>query len=166
VQPGDTLFRIALRFGTTVEAIVLANGIVNPQLISVGQKLWIPGSSDGEVPGPTIYVVQRGDTLYSIARRFGTTWRVLAAVNGLSDPRSIHVGQQLIIPGADPGSDTPGSGTPAPTPPPSQEIYIVRPGDTLWSIAMHHGTTTWAIIAANDLQNPSLIYPGQELIIP
>ncbi len=44
--------------------------------------------------------------------------------------------------------------------------YIVRPGDTLWAIALRYGTTPWAIAAVNGLRNPNLIYPGQRLIIP
>ena len=150
---GDNLFRIALRFGTTIQAIVQANGIVNPRLIRVGQVLWIPSPSGGT---PAVYIVQRGDTLYSIARRFGTTYQVLAAVNGLSNPRLIYVGQRLTIPGP---------GAPVPTPPP-QTVYVVRRGDTLWSIALRFGTTPWAIAVANGLWNLNLIYPGQRLIIP
>jgi len=153
VRPGDNLFRIALRFGTTIQAIAQANGIVNPRLIRVGQVLWIPSSSSVT---PTVYIVRRGDTLYSIARRFGTTYQVLAAVNGLHNPRLIYAGQRLIIPGP---------GAPWPTPPP-QGVYIVRRGDTLWSIAARFGTTSWAIAVANGLTNPNLIYPGQRLIIP
>lgn len=157
VRPGDNLFRLALRFGTTIQAIVRANGIVNPRLIFVGQVLWIPSSAGGPGPiNPTIYVVQRGDTLYSIARRFGTTYQVLAAVNHLRNPRLIYVGQRLIIPG---------SGVPGP-PPPSHRVHVVRRGETLWSIALRYGTTPWAIAVANGLRNPSLIYPGQRLIIP
>jgi LysM repeat protein len=153
VRPGDNLFRIALRFGTTIQAIVQANGIINPRLIRVGQVLWIPSPSGGT---PTVHIVQRGDTLYSIARRFGTTYQVLAAVNGLSNPRLIYVGQRLIIPGP---------GAPGPTPPP-QTVYVVQRGDTLWSIALRFGTTPWAIAVANGLWNPNLIYLGQRLIIP
>jgi putative chitinase len=156
VRPGDNLFRIALRFGTTIQAIARANGIVNPRLIYVGQVLWIPTAHPGPPTNPTIYVVQRGDTLYSIARRFGTTYQVLAAVNGIANPRLIYVGQRLIIPGG-------GSPVPTPTPP---QIYVVRPGDTLWSIALRFGTSPWAIAVSNGLRNPNLIYVGQRLIIP
>ena len=152
---GDTLFRIALHFGATVQAIAQANGIANPNMIFAGQVLWIPGGGGGGT-GATTYVVRPGDTLYSIARRFGTSYQALAAANGLHSPYTIYVGQKLVIPG---------SGAPAPTPP-SGNVYIVRPGDTLWSIAMRYGTTPWAIAAANGLANPNFIYPGQRLIIP
>jgi LysM repeat protein len=153
VQRGDTLTRIAWRYGTTVQAIVQANGIVNPNLIYYGQRLWIPSSSGGWY-GSTVYIVQRGDTLYAIARRYGTTYQRIAAANGLYYPYTIYVGQRLVIPG---------SGT---SPPPSQRIYIVQRGDTLWAIAIRYGTTPWAIAAANGLTNLNYIYVGQRLIIP
>jgi LysM repeat protein len=99
VQPGDTLYSIASRYGTTVEAIRLANGIVNPWFIQVGQKLVIPrGSPASSTSSGATYVVQRGDTLYSIAAQFDrNVWDIVAA-NNLSDPGTIWVGQVLVIP--------------------------------------------------------------------
>jgi LysM repeat protein len=100
VQTGDTLFSIARRFNTTVSAITLANGIVNPALIRAGQALIIPaaGSQGAAVPEGTTYIVQAGDTLTSIAARFGkTTWDIVVA-NNLPDPQTIFVGQTLVIP--------------------------------------------------------------------
>lgn len=154
VRPGDTLFRIALRYGTTVQAIVQANGIINPNQIFYGQVFWIPSSGGGTTGTTTYYIVRRGDTLYSIARRFGTTYQALAAINGLRSPHRIYVGQRLVIPGY---------GTAVP---PSQRVYVVRSGDTLWSIALRYGTSPWAIAAANGLWNLNLIYVGQRLVIP
>lgn len=125
VQPGDTLYAIAGRFGTTVQAIVAANGISNPNIINVGQVLIIPGEG-GPVPTPTppggggggTYTVQPGDSLSAIARRFGTTWQELAALNGISNPNIIHVGQVLQIPGGGGGTPPPPGPTPTPPPPP------------------------------------------------
>ncbi|MDX1687874.1 MAG: LysM domain-containing protein [Candidatus Promineifilaceae bacterium] len=139
VQPGDTLYGIAGRFGTTVPAIVAANNIENPNLIYVGQELVIPEGSEpppattpapGTTPTPTpppgsggqtTYVVQPGDTLYAIARRFGTNVPTLVAANNIANPNLISVGQTLIIPGGSPQPGTtpaPGA-TPTPPPPPS-----------------------------------------------
>lgn len=154
VRFGDTLWSIARRFGTTVQAIAQANGIVNINYIRVGQVLCIPGGTPPPTPPPSgVYIVQPGDTLWSIARRFGTTVEAIAWVNGIINPNYIYVGQRLIIPGGI-------------TPPPTQTVYIVRWGDTLWSIARRFGTTAWAIALANNLWNPNYIYVGQRLIIP
>lgn len=94
VQPGENLFRIALRYGTTVEAIVAANHLPDQHSIRVGQELRIPVESGSD---SNTYIVQRGDTLYSIARRFDTTVETLAALNGIASPYTIEVGQTLIV---------------------------------------------------------------------
>ena len=99
VQPGETLFSIGLTYNTTWQAIAQANGIANPWFIYVGQKLVIPSGGGGSMPPvPTsTYVVQPGDTLYTIAMRFNTTIQTLMVVNNLSNPNTIYVGQVLKI---------------------------------------------------------------------
>ncbi len=158
---GETLYSIARRYGTTVSAISAFNGISNPNYIYVGQRLTIPsGSYTPPAPGGGTYTVKRGDTLFSIARRYGLSVNQLAQANNIYNPSYIYVGQVLIIPGySQPQPQptviyTPGS------------YYTVRPGDTLSSIALRYGTTTWAIAIANNIANPSLIRAGQVLFIP
>lgn len=97
VQPGDSLYSIALRFNTTVDAIVRANNILNPWYIWVGQRLFIPSGWPTPPPGRT-YVVQPGDTLFSIALRYGTTVWAIALANNIPNPNLIYVGQVLRIP--------------------------------------------------------------------
>jgi LysM repeat protein len=114
-------------------------------------------------PGPTItYVVRTGDTLYSIAYRFCVSVRDLMVANGITNPNYIRVGQVLTIP--NPCSTPPPTRTP-PAPRPTRTIYVVQPGDTLYSIARRFGTTVWAIARANHIVNPHLIYVGQRLVI-
>jgi peptidoglycan-N-acetylglucosamine deacetylase len=107
VQSGDTLGSIAKRYGTTVQAIVSANNLANPDSIKVGQQLVIPGGGSAAVSGaaamPTAgqsrsYAVQRGDTLLSIARRFGLTVKQLQQANNITNPDKIYPGQTLVIP--------------------------------------------------------------------
>ncbi len=102
VQRGENLFRIALRYGTTVQAIASANGISNPAMIYVGQRLTIPGGS-GQPAQPgggsgSTYVVQPGDNLFRIALRFNMSYLALAQYNGITNPAHIYVGQVLRIP--------------------------------------------------------------------
>ncbi len=157
VRAGDTLSSIAARHGTTVSALVAANNIANPNLIRVGQVLTIPGAATPPTPVPATYTVRPGDTLFSIAQRFGTTVSTLAAANNIANPNLISVGQVLRIP----------TGTaPAPPQPPVGGSYTVRAGDTLSSIAARHGTTVSALAAANNIANPNLIRVGQVLVIP
>lgn len=100
VQPGDTIWSIAARFNTTVEAIAIANRLINPNFIYVGQKLIIPapGQAPAQVSQPKIHIVQYGETLTSIAFRYGTTVEAIMRANNLPNPNFIYVGQRLIIP--------------------------------------------------------------------
>jgi len=111
VQPGDTLSRIAARFNTSVATLAVNNGILNPNLIRVGQQLVVPamgsGGADPDQPPtavpvqplpPQVYVVQPGDNLYRISLRFGVSMLDIANANGILNANRIFVGQQLVIP--------------------------------------------------------------------
>ena len=99
VQHGDTLFSIAQAYGLSMEVLAEANGLTYPYTVYVGQRLVIPLE---ETPQPTptgqTYIVQYGDTLYSIALAFGLSVEALAEANGLTYPYTIYVGQRLVIP--------------------------------------------------------------------
>ena len=100
VQPGENLFRIALHYGMTHRAVAAANGIINPDLIYVGQRLTI--STEGTAPAvPTkgrIHVVQPGENLFRIALRYGITVEAMAAANGILNVNLVYPGQELLIP--------------------------------------------------------------------
>ncbi|MFP4394902.1 MAG: LysM peptidoglycan-binding domain-containing protein [Anaerolineales bacterium] len=104
VQAGENLFRIALRYGTTVERLAQVNGITNPARIHVGQKITIPGTGeDGETPPPsgdgaTTHVVQAGENLFRIALRYNYDYFYLARYNGITNPATIYPGQVIKIP--------------------------------------------------------------------
>ncbi|MBN1977691.1 MAG: LysM peptidoglycan-binding domain-containing protein [Anaerolineae bacterium] len=159
VQPGENLYRIALRYGVTVNAIAQANGLSDTRHIYVGQRLIIPAGSPSAPPSSGgVHVVQRGENLYRIAMRYGTTVQALAAANGIVNTSRIYVGQRLVIPGY--------SGSPPSTPPASGQTYVVKRGDTLSAIALRYGVSVWSIAQLNAISNPSLIYVGQVLRIP
>lgn len=181
VQPGDNLFRISLRFGTTIQAIQQANGLTT-SIIYVGQVLTIPGTSASTpstaTPAPSgsisgTYTVQSGDTLFRIALNHGSSVSAIQQANGLTSSL-IFVGQVLAIPGTSGTTTTPvpSSSTPTATPVPatsepssSAGTHTVKAGDTLWRIALNNGTTVSAIQQASGLAS-SVIYVGQVLIIP
>ncbi|MEZ5237031.1 MAG: LysM peptidoglycan-binding domain-containing protein [Acidimicrobiales bacterium] len=106
VRPGDTLYSIANRFGTTVADLTARNALVNAGQIRAGQILIVPALPDVTEPrfdpqsGAVAmnYTVVSGDTLNSIARRFGTSASNLALANGIANPNAIYVGQILSIP--------------------------------------------------------------------
>jgi peptidoglycan-N-acetylglucosamine deacetylase len=96
VRWGDTLYRIAVRYGTTVYSLMKLNGLTDPNKIIAGQTICVkPG---GSIPFGFLYTVKAGDTLYSIARRYGWSVWYLASVNHISNPNYIKIGQVLLIP--------------------------------------------------------------------
>jgi LysM repeat protein len=153
VQWGENLTRIAIRYGVTVQALAVANGIWNPDCVWAGLKLWIP--MPGAVASQT-YTVQTGDTLYSLARRFGVTVWAIAQTNGIWDVSYVQRGQVLLIP----------TSAPVPAPGPWARLYVVQMGDTLSGIAWRFGSTVWDIAQANAIAFPDLVYIGQRLYIP
>ncbi len=170
VQAGDTLAQIAARFNVSQEAIVQLNGLTDPNVLTVGQQLKIPGAPPADAgtttstsPTTSIYVVQAGDTLNAIARRFGTTVAELMRLNNLTNPDRIVVGQKLVVPAA--GSGAPATDT-SPVTGSQQRTHVVQKGETLLSIARRYGVTVQAIQKANNIANPDLIFPGQVLVIP
>ncbi|GEM_PF-3993620 len=97
VQKGDWIYAIARRYGVSPQAIIRANNIQSPDLVFPGQVLVIP--SDGGAPpaGRVEHVVKAGETLFSIARQYGTTVQEIKRLNGL-ETDVIYVGQVLVIP--------------------------------------------------------------------
>ncbi len=153
VARGDTLKKLAARFGTTVEAIAQANSLWNYNLIYVGQKLLIPtgGSSyppsePPSYPPPSsgTYVVQWGDTMRKIAAKFNVALGDLLAANPqIPNQNLIYRGQVVYLPG-------------------TGALYTVQRGDTLKKIAANYGTTLQSLISLNpQIWNANLIYPGQ-----
>ena len=164
VQQGENLFRLALRYGTTVDAIMAANGLTDEHKIHVGQRLVIPDGSGISATAPAAattggtYVVQPGDTLIGIALRYGiNVWELMYA-NGLFGSYMIYPGQGLVIPGA-------GGAVPELLPETS-DTYVVRRGDTLSQIAKRFNTTAFALAQSNGIADPSAIRVGQVLRVP
>lgn len=94
VKRGDTLWGIARKTDSTVEKIVAANNIKNPNLIYAGEVFLIPEKTDNTV----YYTVRAGDTLWGIARRFGSSVNAIAAANGIKNPNLIYAGEVFLIP--------------------------------------------------------------------
>ena len=111
-------------------------------------------------PEPEVYVVQPGDTLFSIAQRLGSSVEAIAAANDIADPSLINPGQKLIIPRVEqvhPSSAQSGS---------NSRVHPVRPGEVLPALAFRYGTTVWALQVENELERLGLLWPGLELEIP
>ncbi|HZK35200.1 MAG TPA: LysM domain-containing protein, partial [Bacillota bacterium] len=109
VQSGDTFYKLAARFNTTVEAIIAANPGVNPNMLMVGQQICIPGTTPPPTTcpsGTTAYTVRAGDTFFSIARAHNVSVDALIAANPGVNPDRLQIGQIICIPGTTPPPTT------------------------------------------------------------
>lgn len=165
VRRGDSLWRIAHRYGTTVGAIARMNGISPHEILRPGEKLRLyaraPVARHGEL---RFEVVRRGDSLWTIARRHGMSVRKLAALNGLSHDEVLHPGERLRlytrVRHVNQGKARTGerAGT-------RQISYTVRTGDTLWQIARHFHVSVEEVRTWNAISLHTPIVAGQKLTI-
>jgi membrane-bound lytic murein transglycosylase D len=150
VQSSDTLSTIAQRYGLTVAELRALNDMADDEsLIRVGQGLKV-GAAVPVVE--TIHVVRRGESLSTIAGRFGTTVGELRRLNGIAPGDDvIHVGQRLRV-------ETSGEA--------ETVVHVVERGDSLIRIATDYGVRLSSLLGANGLTTQSIIYPGQKILIP
>jgi murein DD-endopeptidase MepM/ murein hydrolase activator NlpD len=180
VQRGETLYRIAMEYGLPVTELAQLNGIQNVANIQVGQRLLVP-----VLPGHVTmqaaafsHVVQPGETLRSIAELYNIETATLAELNSIDNPDAIYVGQALsvqIAPQSAPAQpvDAPAvvaeegvASQPSAIEEPDSLIYVVQRGESLFQIATGYGLTVNDLVQANNLVDPTRIYPGQQLVIP
>ena len=172
VRKGETLGKIAARYGTSVSSLSSANNLKNANRIYVGMSLTVPKGGSGQVVAaaasssrtdarptpapskPSYHTVRRGESLSSIATKYGTSVTSLRNANGLSSSK-ILVGQRLKLSGGS-GSSTKSS---APT------YHTVRKGESLGSIATKYGVSVSSLQSANSIRNASHITVGQKLKI-
>lgn len=148
IQSGDSLYGIAQRFSTTVEALMAANSISGDGRIIAGQTLLIPA---GEEAQAELYEVQAGDSLFSISRRFNTTVRRLQDLNELGDSSEIAAGQIIAVPTVDESG---------------YEDYVVAEADTLSSIAERFQTAVSALMSLNGIAEERDLAEGQTILVP
>ena len=158
IRAGDTLFALAQRFNTTVNAILAINPGLDPNRLQIGQTICIPGQQPPSTcpAGSTPYVIRAGDTLFALAQRFNTTVNAILAINPGLDPNRLQIGQTICIPGQQPPSTCPAGSTP----------YVIRAGDTLFALAQRFNTTVNAILAINPGLDPNRLQIGQTICIP
>lgn len=156
VKSGDSLWSIAQKYNTTVNTLKSLNGLTSNDL-QIGQTLKLPGDI-GETPVESnTYTVKAGDSLWSIANKYGTTVNELKRLNNLTSD-NLTIGQALRVPSSETGTTTGGTITPSNT-------YTVKSGDSLWKIANQYNVTVNAIKTLNGLTSDSLTI-GQQLLIP
>lgn len=160
VKKGDSLYSIARKYETTVQAIISLNNLKSNNL-SIGQQLRIPEnvvSINPTVPSFENYVVKKGDSLYSIARKYGVTVEQIKQDNGLSS-NNLSIGQNLKIRTKKEDVEVVEEciGTAYIPSTPSNDItYVVKKGDSLYTIAKKYNTSVDIIKRKNNLTSNSL----------
>ena len=147
VQNGDSLWKIANMYGTTVDTLKSLNGLTSNNL-TVGQILEVPGSSSST---SGTYTVKSGDSLWKIAKQYGLTVAELKSLNGLTSD-NLSIGQVLKV------SNSGGTSG-------STNTYTVKAGDSLWNIANKYGITVNELKSLNNLTSNNLSI-GQVLKVP
>lgn len=175
VQRGENLFRIALRYETTVDELVDLNGLLDPTRIEIGQRLLVPSPNSDILP--QTHTIQPGETLSTIAQLYSIDVDTLIEQNDIENVNSIYAGQVLSIV-SDDSSSSPSdiiTITQEPVeivigddslPTLSSNIHVVQSSETLFRIATRYGLTVQDLASANAITDPTVIYAGQQLIIP
>lgn len=177
VQSGDTLSRVASRFGTTTEAIARANGMKPTDGLIAGTTISIPSAKGAEKVAPTrtakatTYTVKSGDTLTAIASRHNVTVSELAAANKLSTTAGLSVGQKLTIPAAGASRSTAKETTKETAQTSGKAIsktenYQVKSGETLTAIANRYGVSVADLAKTNNLSTNARLSVGQTIKVP
>ena len=147
VKPGDTLYSIARKFNTSVNELLDLNGLAN-SLLSIGQKIKLP--SVQEQNEYEIYTIEVGDTLYGIANKYNVSINDIIDYNAL--PTTVlTIGETIKIPKKNIEN--------------KENVYIVKPGDTLYRIANQYNVLIDDLISFNNLSS-NILTIGQKLIIP
>jgi membrane-bound lytic murein transglycosylase D len=162
IRHGETLSTIARRYRTSVSKIMRANNMRRSHYIVAGKKIKIPqrgfmvagGSARaGITTSGGVHKVRRGDSLWIIAKRYGTTTKEIQELNNLSTTR-LNIGQRLKIPGRSPAKPTT-----------SGNAYYVKRGDSPYTIARHHNMSLKRFLRINNLTAHSKIFPGQKVAV-
>ena len=145
--------------GTETSPAVEATPTAEPTAAAPEPTAPPPTSTGGD--DYVIHKVQRGETVSSIAVKYNTTVRAIVQANNLANPSVIRVGQKLRIPTSGGSSGAPTGGTTG-----CRVKHKVKKGEWIYQIARNYGVSPQSVLAANNLSNPSLIYPGMVLCIP
>jgi murein DD-endopeptidase MepM/ murein hydrolase activator NlpD len=146
IQTGDTLGLIAYRFGITLDELIETNGITNPNAISVGQSVFIPGY-EGITGELKVIVVNFGETLISLANQFQISADKLAALNRITSPSELFAGAEIIIPVS--------AETQAPN-----KTYSLLPDESILDFSILAGMNPWQIKQSSNTRS---MIPGVKL---
>ena len=154
IKTGDTLYKIAKEYRTTIRSLMFINPKINPENLIPGTQICIPDNfQKPPCPNGTYYTIKRGDTLYSIARRNRVTLQDLLSANRLINPYDIRVGQEICIPTQRINC-------------PYEEVYTITEDDTLTKILVKYNISANSLVETNVGFEPEDLKLGTKLCIP
>ncbi len=165
VRSGETLSDIAARYGVSLNSLMRLNGITNSDHVEAGQTLRLPGSVTA---GKGRHNVQSGDTLSGIAAQYRVSERQLMALNGLSSPDHVEIGQSLRLPSNAVLPQAKPKATAKPVPiqaKPNALSHTVARGQTLTQIARAYDIPITSLISINAIENPNQVTIGTQLML-
>jgi len=164
VEQGEIPLLIAEEYGISVDTLLEINGISDPTRLQIGQELVIPitvtptpavpSPTPTPTPEPVYHIVQAGETLGAIAEAYNTNVAALTLANDITDPQTLRVGQELLIPPDGVSFDAP------------TIVHEIESGDTFGHLAFLYGSTIEDILAANPGLEPTALRVGQRVIVP
>ena len=151
VKSGDSLWSIAKKYNVSVDELKKANNLTS-NVLRINQVLFIPTKKEEESGNYIVYTVKSGDTLYSIAKNYNIAVSDIIELNKLSN-NILNLGQRLLLPVEEKVIET------------KYNTYVVKSGDTLYSVAKKYGISVTELKEINDLSNNTLSI-GQKLLVP
>ncbi|WP_104102955.1 LysM peptidoglycan-binding domain-containing protein [Arthrobacter sp. 08Y14] len=156
IEAGDTVSSIAARYGLSLDEVLRVNNLQSSSLIFAGEELRLPGAGTAAAPAAAaaVYTVQAGDTLSAIAADHGVSLDSVLAANGLTLTSIIRPGQEISLStGTAPSAAPAAAAAPAAT-------HTVEAGDTLTGIAARYNMGLADLMAANGMDDSSVLFPG------
>ena len=158
IRKGDTLYSLARRHSTTVQAIARANRMSERDGLRTGKTIVIPAGKGGKAKGldqqEEVHRVVKGETVRSISRKYGVSVAEIVQANNIKNPRTIQPSTVLVIPRSQGGASKV-----------SATKYTVKKGDTLWAISRQHDVSSAELMKWNKITSTAQIKPGDELTI-
>ena len=159
VQPGENLWVISRRYQVPLKNLLQMNGLSEKSILQPGMKIIVKQEGKESTGACGYYEVKKGDTLWTIARKFNTSVQAIMEANGLNENSILQIGQKIVLPAtlatAVERNETATTIT-----------HIVKQGESLWLISRFYGVSIKSIMDANGLNENSILQVGMRLAIP
>lgn len=156
IQRGDDFYKIAQKHGLTVRELMMANPLLDPYRLRIGQKICIPTHEHGCPPNSKEYIVKDGDTFYLIAKEFDISYKCITDANPNMDVENLRIGEKLCIPPSKPSKVCPrGSNS-----------YIIEQGEDLTAVAEKLTISAVELLKLNPELTPSEFVAGRLICVP